>query len=203
VGVICLLGGKIWSELHNLQWTFGAIVTWSSIHKPQSSFILIILFLLLWAFDKYWKNLVFQSLLVNHSFLRNLPQYFLLYSNNFSLYLRRCCIQELIPIKHRALTVFGASILKTYWNIVGYDFIQCVLEFFRTGCMLKEINQTFITLISKKGNPSQTSQYRQISLSSTIYKTIAKILVNRMRPLLDKLVSPYQSASIPWTIHSW
>jgi len=62
--------------------------------------------------------------------------------------------------------------------------------------MLKEINRTFITLIPKIENPSRTSHYQPISLRSTIYKTIAKILVNRMRPLLDKLVSPFQSAFI-------
>ena len=86
---------------------------------------------------------------------------------------------------------------QKYWNIVGTDFYQGILEFFRTGRMLKEINHTFITLISKNDNPSLTSHYRPISLCSTFYKTIAKVLVNRMRPLLDRLISPYQSAFIP------
>ena len=62
--------------------------------------------------------------------------------------------------------------------------------------MLKEINHTFITLIPKIEIPCRTSHYRPISLCSTFYKTISKILVNRLRPLLDKLVSPFQSAFI-------
>ena len=92
---------------------------------------------------------------------------------------------------------FSAGFFQTYWNIVGTDFSHGILEFFQTGRMLREINHTFITLIPKTDNPSLTSRHRPISLCSTIYKTIVKIVVNRMRPLLDKLVSPYQSAFIP------
>ena len=79
---------------------------------------------------------------------------------------------------------------------MGSDFIPCILEFFKTGHLLKEINRTFITLIPKIDNLCLTSHYRPISLCSTICKTIVKILMNRMRPLLEKLVSPYQSAFI-------
>ena len=46
-------------------------------------------------------------------------------------------------------------------------------------------------------NPSQTHHFRPINLYSTIYKTISKILVSRLQPLLDKLVSPFQSLFIP------
>jgi len=87
---------------------------------------------------------------------------------------------------------FGVGFFKQYWHIVEHDFYNYILEFFRNGKILREINHTFITLIPKIGNPSQTTHYRPI-----VYKTIAKILVNRMRPLLDNLVSPYQSTFIP------
>lgn len=64
------------------------------------------------------------------------------------------------------------------------------------GKILKEINHTFIALIPEIENPVQMNQFRPISLCSTVYKIIAKILVNRLRPLLDKIVSPLQSAFI-------
>ena len=63
--------------------------------------------------------------------------------------------------------------------------------------MTKEIDHTFITLIPKAAQPQLTSHFRPISLCSTIYKTIAKILVNRLRPLLEKTISLFQSAFIP------
>ena len=92
---------------------------------------------------------------------------------------------------------FGAGFFKNYWHVIKKDLFNCVIEFFTNGKILKEINHTFVALIPKKTNPSQTSHYRPISLCSTIYKIISKILVNRLRPLLNKLISPFQSAFIP------
>jgi len=63
--------------------------------------------------------------------------------------------------------------------------------------MLRQINHTFLALIPKRDNPTETQHFRPISLCNTVYKTISKILVNRLRPLLDKIVSPVQSAFIP------
>jgi len=89
---------------------------------------------------------------------------------------------------------FGAGFFKHYWDLVKDDFFQCILEFFRNGKLLKQINHTFIALIPKVENPTQMNHFRPISLCSTVYKTISKILVNRLRPLLTKIVSPTQSA---------
>ena len=86
---------------------------------------------------------------------------------------------------------------KKYWPIVGIEVIQAVQNFFRTGHLLKEVNNSFIVLIPKLQNPSAISHFRPISLCNTIYKIISKILVSRLRPLLAKLISPCQSAFIP------
>ena len=63
--------------------------------------------------------------------------------------------------------------------------------------MLKQINHTLIALISKMENPSSTTQFRPIGLYNSFYKIIANILVNRMRPLLEKIIDPVQSAFVP------
>ena len=60
--------------------------------------------------------------------------------------------------------------------------------------MLRQINHTFITLIPKCVNPTNTNHYRPISLCSTIYKTISKILTNKLKPILQKLIHPLQGA---------
>ena len=41
------------------------------------------------------------------------------------------------------------------------------------------------------------NHFRPISLCNTVYKTIAKLLVSRLRPLLANLISPCQSTFIP------
>jgi hypothetical protein len=60
--------------------------------------------------------------------------------------------------------------------------------------MLKEFNHTNIALIPKLENPSRVNHFRPISLTNFNYKIISKILSNRFKPLLHKIVSPMQSA---------
>lgn len=54
-----------------------------------------------------------------------------------------------------------------------------------------------IVLMPKGNNPECIKDHRPISLCNVIYKVISKILVNRLRPLLDELISETQSAFIP------
>ena len=60
--------------------------------------------------------------------------------------------------------------------------------------MLKEINRTFITLIPKSNNLESSNHYRTSSLCNVYYKIIAKILANRIKPFLNKIVSSLQGA---------
>ena len=54
-----------------------------------------------------------------------------------------------------------------------------------------------IALILKVDNPEDIAHFRPISLCNTFYKIIAKIMVNRMCPILEHLVQPTQSAFVP------
>jgi len=81
---------------------------------------------------------------------------------------------------------FGAGFFKQYWDVVKNDFYNCIVEFFKSGRLLRQINRTFLALIPKRDNPSETHHFRPISLCNTVYKTIFKIWVSRLRPLLDK-----------------
>lgn len=85
---------------------------------------------------------------------------------------------------------------KSYWDIVGDDLCLLVQDFFRSGRFIRKLNQTFIVLISKKEGASNFNQFRPISLCNVSYKVISKILANRIRQVLDKLISPFQSAFI-------
>ena len=86
---------------------------------------------------------------------------------------------------------------KKYWAVVGNSVIKAVQNFFVSGKMLKEVNNTFIVLIPKVSNPSTITHFRPISLCNTIYKVISKLLVARLREVLPRLISPAQSAFIP------
>ena len=91
----------------------------------------------------------------------------------------------------------SALFYKHYWEVINQDLIEAVTSFFTRGHILTEINHTFITLIPKSDKAAKVSQFRPISLCNTIYKIISKILATRLKPLLHKIISPWQSAFVP------
>ena len=79
---------------------------------------------------------------------------------------------------------------KKYWIVVAKSVIKAVQNIFISGKMLKEVNNSFIVLIPKTQNPSVINHFRPISLCNTIYKIISKLMVDRLRYVLPKLISP-------------
>jgi hypothetical protein len=79
---------------------------------------------------------------------------------------------------------------------VKQDVLQMVHAFFHSGFLLKSLNYSFITLIPKTPTPETVSQFKPISLCNVTYKIISKVLVNRLKPIMDSLVTPYQNAFI-------
>ena len=101
------------------------------------------------------------------------------------------------PLKAPGPDGFPARFFQRNWGTLKEKVIPAVHEFFRTGIMPDGANITSIVLIPKVSNPSKISEYRPISLCNVIYKVVSKCLVNRLRPLLDGIVTPAQSAFVP------
>lgn len=72
--------------------------------------------------------------------------------------------------------------------------MKIVQTFFSTGGLDPSSNGTFIVPILKKEGVQKLEDFRPISLCNVRYKIISKILVNRIRPLLSKCISPTQGA---------
>lgn len=84
-----------------------------------------------------------------------------------------------------------------YWDIVSQDLVSLCENFFQNGALPTGINCTQITLIPKKSVPETMSDLRPISLCNVAYKVIAKVAVDRMKILLDDIISHNQSAFVP------
>ena len=59
------------------------------------------------------------------------------------------------------------------------------------------LNETLISLIPICQNPESLSNYRPISLCNSIYKVVSKIIMAHIRPYLNNLISPVQTAFVP------
>ena len=58
------------------------------------------------------------------------------------------------------------------------------------------MNATFIVLIPKKGGLEDLKDFRPISLVEGLYKWLAKVLANRLKMVVGKVVSKAQNAFV-------
>ncbi|XP_042988698.1 uncharacterized protein LOC122316231 [Carya illinoinensis] len=84
----------------------------------------------------------------------------------------------------------------------GNEVTSAVLQALITSTIPSSLNLTFITLISKKCKPKMISKFRPISLCNVVYKLISKVLANRLKQVLDVVISTSQCAFVPSRIIS-
>lgn len=89
------------------------------------------------------------------------------------------------------------AFFQKHWSIVGADVVKMVSNFFQDGVIPDDLNATNIVLIPKKKNLVSLGELRPISLCNVLMKVITKVLANRLKGLLEVVVSDTQSAFIP------
>lgn len=85
---------------------------------------------------------------------------------------------------------------QKYWYTVDEDVSSVVLRVLSGESMIFFINSTFIALISKKQDVIYVNDFRLISLCNVIYKLVFKTITNRLKPLINEIISHNQSAFI-------
>ena len=78
---------------------------------------------------------------------------------------------------------------RTFWLDIGLEVSNAVLSCLNSGTLLKSINHTFITLIPKVNNLESMTEFRPISLCNVIYKILSKVIANRLKPILNSIIS--------------
>ena len=86
---------------------------------------------------------------------------------------------------------------KECWGVLGPEVMRVMGDFHVGRCQMERLNKVFLVLIPKNPGAKQIGDFRPIALSNFIYLIIAKVLANRLREVMDDLISPLQSAFIP------
>ena len=68
--------------------------------------------------------------------------------------------------------------------------------FFVNGAFIRSLNTTFLVLIPKKGGTKDLKDFRSISLLGSLYKILSKVLANRLKKVVELVVSEAQNAFV-------
>jgi hypothetical protein len=91
---------------------------------------------------------------------------------------------------------FSMAFYQACWVVLKEDIMKVLHEFHASGKFERSLNATFLALIPKIPGAINPKDFRPISLVGSIYKIIAKILANRLKTVLEKIISKLQNAFI-------
>jgi hypothetical protein len=92
---------------------------------------------------------------------------------------------------------FNLNFFKACWSILKQDVMAFLREFYDNAFLPKAMTASFLTLVPKKDHPQDLFDYRPICLIGSLYKILSKLLANRLKRVLGKLISKCQSAFLP------
>ncbi|KAL0396708.1 UNVERIFIED_CONTAM: putative mitochondrial protein [Sesamum calycinum] len=106
-------------------------------------------------------------------------------------------LSQMAPLKSPGPDGMPPFFFQSYWHIVKYDVVSCTLSLLNDLLLPPELNHTHIALIPKCKKPETLTQFCPISLCNVVYKIASKAIANRLKPLLDTLISPCQAVFVP------
>lgn len=104
----------------------------------------------------------------------------------------KAALWSMNPFKAQGPVGLHAGFFQRLWHIVGKSVVDEVKEIFLRKKMFEYLNKTLIALILKISSLETIGNYKPISLCNKAYETVTKVIVGRLRPYLDKLISPYR-----------
>ena len=105
-------------------------------------------------------------------------------------------MMEMNGDKAPGLDGFTMVFWQSYWDLVNEEILEMFKEINEQSSFLKSLNNTFLVLIPKKGGAEDLRDFRPISLLGGLYKLLAKVLANRLKRVLGKVVSLTQNAFV-------
>lgn len=91
---------------------------------------------------------------------------------------------------------FGGSFYHSYWDIIGADVHNSVLQFFKDGWIYPNLNSNRVVLIPKFVGADRVENFRPIALANFQFKVISKVLADRLAIIMPKIISAEQRGFI-------
>ena len=93
---------------------------------------------------------------------------------------------------------FSSEFLKMFWKELGHFIVRSLNYGYDCGELSITQKQGIITCIPKEGKPRHyLKNWRPISLLNVIYKIASAAIANRVKPLLQNIISSDQTGFVP------
>ncbi|CAI5462952.1 unnamed protein product [Closterium sp. Yama58-4] len=89
------------------------------------------------------------------------------------------------------------ELFELHWDLLKEDFIGFFKRFEETAVLSEEVQEAVNILLHKKGPRELVKNYRPITLFTSSYKVVAKLLANRMKKVLGTVISEEQHGFLP------
>ena len=91
---------------------------------------------------------------------------------------------------------FTVVFWQSAWDCTKEEILDMFKEFHEHNSFVRNLNNIFLVLIPKKSEAGDLGDFRPISLFGGLYKLLAKVLANRLKKVISKVVSIAQNAFV-------
>lgn len=91
---------------------------------------------------------------------------------------------------------FSSLFYQRSWDVIEKQLCELVKDYFDHGFRMEDLNSTNLVLIPKIGVPVEVGNFRPISLCNFSYKVISKVITNRLKDIMPRIISENQRAFV-------
>jgi len=91
----------------------------------------------------------------------------------------------------------GSIPYKAFWNDLKDILLELFVYILNSDNMAEDQKTSAVCLVHKGKERKKLENWRPISILCVDYKILAKILTNRLKPILSRVINPYQTGGIP------
>jgi hypothetical protein len=82
---------------------------------------------------------------------------------------------------------------QCFWDILKSDLLEVLNSAFKAGTLADSQREAIMTLLYKSGEKEDIKNWRPISLLKVDYKLLAKCIANRIKNVMNKIISEDQT----------
>jgi len=103
------------------------------------------------------------------------------------------------PNKAPGVDGIGLEFHRIGWNIVQTELLQIMNSMYSKEPLMTHKVRGLMMCIPKKPNHTRIAHYRPLTLLNSDYKILARVIANRLKPIIQEFISPQQCCGIQGT----